>query len=531
MATIAQMQAFRRAAGTLAALLALCCASADTPDARIAALMASGDVPAAAQAACEWATQEPGNLAALRTCGELGLRAGMNRAAEDALRSLLFFAPNDPDALLLLGQALIARSDYAGARSEFERVIHLQADAPAAYVGLARATLPDPDAAGDVVSAAEIALTVAPEYAPAHAVMGAALRETGDIDGALQALERALAIDPEYPLAHFDLGLTRAIAGDEQAAHDAWRRYLELAPWSDRAWLLRAGLVITGARELVDRGFGACYSPDGTRIAFRGRGAGGWGVYVIPAEGEPTETLLWATEDNMQSISWRPDGQAILALVAAQTTVTVRGQERQQWLRRLMLVPADGEGEVTQLLEDQYLGEAAWIPGSEHIGMRSYVQRQGWSIVDFDPATGATVPITGTDPRLLYLSPAWSADGTRMLAVRRSEERPDGTFGYDLLAGPADDFASARVLYTTEEQLRGPTFTPDGSVVLFALPAAVAGRSSVWALPADGSRDPVLVDHLAGPNVTPSFSPDGRFMLSARGTMLVRLTLGGVRDE
>ncbi len=521
----------RGAAGTLAALLALCCASADTPDARIAALLASGDVPAAAQAACEWAAQEPGNLEALRACGELALRAGMNQAAQDALRSLLFFAPNDPDALLLLGQALIAGGDYTGAREQFEHVIHLQADVPAAYVGLARATLPDPNAAGDVVSAAEIALTVAPDYAPAHAVMGAALREIGDLEGARQALERAIGIDPDCAPAHFDLGLTRAMAGEEEAARDSWRRYLELEPWSDRAWLLRAGLVITGVRELVDRGFDACYSPDGTRIAFRGRGPGGWGVYVIPAEGEPTETLLWATEDNMQSIAWRPDGQEILALVAAPRTVTVRGQERQQWIRRLILVPADGEGEVTQLLEDQYLGEATWIPTTGHIGMRSYVPRQGWSIVDLDPATGNATPVTAADARMVLLSPAWSADGTRMLAVRRSEERPDGTFGYDLLAGPADDFASARVLCTTDEQPRGPTFTPDGSVVIFSLPGSEPRRFSAWAAPADGSHDPVLVDHLVGQTVAPSLSPDGRFMLSARGTMLVRLTLDGVREE
>ena len=530
MAMIARRRAIRRAAGTLAALFALCGAFADTPDARIAALVASGNVPAAAQAACEWAAQEPGSLEALRTCGELALRAGMNQAAEDALRSLLFFAPNDPDALLLLGQALIASGDYPGAREQFQRVVQLEADAPAAYVGLARATLTDPDAARDVVSAAEIALTVAPDYAPAHAVMGAALRETGDLDGALAALERAIEIDPDCAPAHFDLGLTRAMVGDEEGARESWRRYLELEPWSDRAWLLRAGLVITGVRELVDRAFDACYSPDGTRIAFRGRGPGGWGVYVIPAEGEPTETLLWATEDNMQSIAWRPDGAAILALVAAQQTVTVRGQERQQYMRRLMLVPADGEGEVTQLLEDQYLGEAAWMP-SGHIGMRSYVQRQGWAIVDFDPATGATTPITGANPRLLHLSPAWSADGTRMLAVRRSEERPDGTFAFDLLAGPADDFASACILHSGEDQPRGPTFTPDGSVVVFSLPGTEPGRFSAWASPADGSRDPVLVDHLVGQTVAPRLSPDGRFMLSARGTMLVRLTLDGVRYE
>lgn len=520
-----------RPAALAAALLALVTISwAQSPADEIDALLAQGDLPAAAQRACAWADAEPGDPEALRTCGELGQRAGLNRAAARALESLLFFTPNDPDALLLLGRALLARGDFDGARRQFERVLHLQADSAPAYVGLAQAAVGAGDTSGDILSAAEVALSIGPDYAPAHVAMGVARRAVGDCPGAIAALERALALDPQCASALYELGLTRAQVGDEATAREAWRRFVAVEPHSDRAWLLGRNLVVVGAQDIIDRGFSPQYSPDGTRIAFRGRGQGGWGVYVMPADAADEETLLYSTEDALSTLAWAPDGKSLLVLVSLQKPVTTRGQETKQWTRQLLLVPADGSAPPRVLLEDQRIGEAAWIPSTGHVGVRTFVTRKGWAVLDVDPETGEGTPIPGIDPRAALQSPAWSRDGSKMLMLRRTKARPDGSYGYELLVGPATDFGQARAIFTGDELPRDPVFIQDGSVVLFGL-AGVGNRVSTWALPADGSRDPVLVDNDGGPYGTPSLSPDGRYMIqmAASNSMMRRLTLAGLR--
>lgn len=505
---------------------------AQTPAQEIEALRAQGDLPGAAGRACAWVEAEPGNLDALRLCGELGQRVGLNRAAVAALESLLFFTPNDPEALLLLGEALLARGDFAGARRQFERVLHLQADSAAAYVGLARVAVSAGDTSGDILSAAEIALTIGPDYPPAHAALAVARRAGGDDAGALAALERALSLDPQCAAALYELGLTRARAGDETAAREAWERFVAVEPHSDRAWLLGRNLVVTGAEDIIDRGFGPQYSPDGTRIAFRGRGQGGWGVYVMSADAAGDETLLWSTEDTLSSMTWAPDGRSLLVLVALQRQATARAQETKQWTRQLLLVPADGSTPPRVLLDDQRIGEAAWIPSTGHVGVRTFVTRKGWAVLDVAPETGASTPIPGIDPRGALQSPAWSRDGATMLMVRRTEARPDGSYGYELLVGPTADFSRARVLLAADEAPRDPVFIQDGSVILCGLTAA-GNRVSTWALPTDGSRDPVLVDNDGGPYGTPSLSPDGRFMvqMAASNSMMRRLRLAGLRTS
>jgi len=512
------------AAIALAALL-LCAAgiaAADTYDQQVADLCAAGDMPQAAAVACDWAAAEPGNIDALRRCAELAAAVGRYSRAEDALRSLLFYMPTDPDALVALGDVLLERGDYTGAREQFQAAIHDGGAPGPAYTGLARATVYSAESPGDMLSAAEVAVSVAPDYAPAHVAMGAALRQLGRLDEAMDVLREAQAIDPSLAETTFEMGRTLAMMGERQQAREAWGRYVEMAPYAPQSWLLAHRLLITDTEEISDRAFDARYSPDGSRIAYRARGEGGWGIYTIPTEGDPVETKLWATESNLQTLAWSPDGSRIAVQVLEQQDV----DGKQQWTRKIFLVPADG-GDAKLLADDRYLGEIAWNPANGHIGARSYIRRQGHTIVEIDPETGESEQVKGMQRGTIYYAPAWSPDGSTLLAVRRGDQRPDGTFSYDLMVGAAEDFSDARIIYTSDELPRGPTFTPDGSAILYVLTSADEG-SSIWALPVDGSRDPVLVDPMAGRIAAPDISPDGRFLLTTRETMLVRATLAGI---
>ena len=504
----------------------------DQPASKIEALMASSQVAEAAQVACEWAARDPGDLQALRICAELGRRAGRYRAAEDAVRSLLFFEPNVPDTLVMLGDLLTDEGRYDEARERFEQAIHLDDSHVGAFVGLARLERYTSDVEADVLSAAEVAVSVGPgDPRPLTALAEAKLDE-GRYDEAIELLSEALQRDPDHGRARYDLGLARARQGDMEQARQEWNRYVELEPATGEAWRLRNNLVITGTEELGDRAWYASYSPDGARMAYRGRGAGGWGIYVAPADRPDQEQLLWATESNIQSLDWSPDGSQLLMRIYEQMMIEENGKSSKQWAYRLALLPTSGPAEAKYIYDGRWLGEPSWIPATGMIGAREYVRQKGYVLVSINPQTGESTEIPGTDASLPSYTPRWSADGKRVLLVRRGELLPDGTYSYQLLSGPADDLSKAQVIYENLEWIRTPRFSPDGSVILFNLAiSASTTRFPTWAMPADGSREPCLMDWRAGAYTAPEMSPDGGRMLAGRDYTLVKLTLTGLRGS
>lgn len=509
------------------AALSLCVTtrvSAEEYAERVNDLRAAGNLQEAAAVACEWAAGEPGSTAALHSCAELAAAVGRYSPAEEALRSLLFHTPGDPDVHVALGEVLLQRGLADEAREQFRAAIQAGGEPGPAYTGLARATINDAESPGDMLSAAEVALTVAPDYPGSHAVMGAALRELGRLDEAVNVLRQARENSPGYPRANFELGLTWALMGEETQARRAWERYAQMEPHSPESWLLRHRLLLTETEAITDRAFDAHYSPDGSRIAYRARGEGGWGIYTIPAEGDGPETKLWAEEANVQSFAWSPAGDRIAVMLLQR-----EGAGGKQWTRKLLLIPADGGGEAEVLLEERNMGEIAWNRGNGRIGVRAHIPRQGHTILQVDPESGESEQVEGLEKGAIHYAPAWSPDGTTMMAARRSMRRPDGSFAYDLVVGPADDFASARVIHRVDGLPRNPTFTPDGSAIVYALPSGDA-TFRIWAIPTDGSRDPVLVDRNTGRLATPDISPDGRFLLTTRDTTLVRAALAGTEE-
>ena len=121
--------------------------------------------------------------------------AGRLQNAADLAARVLQLAPQQPDALHLLGLCLL----QAG-------------DAQRAVLLIRQAALSKPD---DVQLLQNLGLACA---------------DAGDITGALGALTRAAMLDPSHAETRFNLGVMNGAAGDEAGAECAYRDTLALAP-------------------------------------------------------------------------------------------------------------------------------------------------------------------------------------------------------------------------------------------------------------------------------------------------------------
>lgn len=160
---------------------------------------------------------------------EKHLHAGDAAAAQSACERVLRTAPRNPDALFLLGIALLSQGRVADAVPAFEKVLAADRRHGAALenLGLAHLML-------GRFGEAELALQRASSLvgAPASVFMrlGIAMLEQGRAAEAVSALRRALALDPRDPDCQLNLGRCLAATGDTDGAHDCFEAALRLAP-------------------------------------------------------------------------------------------------------------------------------------------------------------------------------------------------------------------------------------------------------------------------------------------------------------
>lgn len=168
------------------------------------------------------------------TMGVIYWHQGKLDRALEALRSAVGLKPGDADAHYAVGSVLKARGDLPGAVMSFRRTIAIQPDRPTAHYALSQTLKMTGDVAGAQTELAESerlrrraefehealvattvgiqqmsagqwstaleqfarAVTVFPEYAPAHYQMGLALRQLGRIDESRKSFDRARKLNP-----------------------------------------------------------------------------------------------------------------------------------------------------------------------------------------------------------------------------------------------------------------------------------------------------------------------------------------------
>jgi predicted TPR repeat methyltransferase len=135
-------------------------------------------------------------------------KAGDLDAAERGYRAVLAAAPDDANALNLLGLVAQARGEWATAEILGDRARRLMPESPVflASHGVALAAL---GRTGDAIAAFQAALTRRPADATTWRNLGIALAANGDHVGSLKAMEFAVRHAPEDAAAH--LGRAHAL--------------------------------------------------------------------------------------------------------------------------------------------------------------------------------------------------------------------------------------------------------------------------------------------------------------------------------
>jgi Tol biopolymer transport system component len=271
--------------------------------------------------------------------------------------------------------------------------------------------------------------------------------------------------------------------------------------WSVGADGTRAGPL----PQPVGQNESAVWSPDGTRIAFVGReGTEASTLYVMNADGSGLTPL--AEGFGADQFAWSSDGTEIVFAGVRDPEASPTGP------RGIWTVPATGGD--PRLVIEAALEQPAWSPdGTRLVAVGWNGDVRNLYIVGADGSQLSQITNDGAS----YADPRWSPDGTRIACARWAN--PNGWNVDVYVMNP--DGSDLRQLTAWRGWDSGPIWSPDGSQILFtsdrdATPAELtideeqsAGERglAIYVMNADGSDVRTVFDDGAMQNVPTSWGP------------------------
>jgi tetratricopeptide (TPR) repeat protein len=164
-------------------------------------------------------------------------------AAERTLREWLSGAPDDPEALHLLGRALAENGKRDEAIASLERAIALRSSVPEFFVTLGNVLTSEREYV-KAIESYQLALMLDPGHGAATGNIARVLHELGHFREAEEIYRLSLQHDPDIAAAHSSLAGTLLSLGRYAEAEAAARKAIALSPRSIHALVMLANALI-----------------------------------------------------------------------------------------------------------------------------------------------------------------------------------------------------------------------------------------------------------------------------------------------
>jgi tetratricopeptide (TPR) repeat protein len=185
-----------------------------------------GNFPAAKEQIQQALKVSPNDAGALTALGMVEAKMKHHQESVQAFRQVVSLRPESSDAHLNLGIALADQYDLEGALGEFSEAIRVAPDYAPAYYNKGR-VLYDLDHKQEALPFLDTACRLQPNYPSALYLLALAL---GASPRAMEVLDRLVTIDPENAEAHYLLGQNLLRAGKTQEAIEHWKSAVRLDP-------------------------------------------------------------------------------------------------------------------------------------------------------------------------------------------------------------------------------------------------------------------------------------------------------------
>jgi Tfp pilus assembly protein PilF len=164
-------------------------------------------------------------------------------AAEQSLSNVLALAPDDPDAVRMLGMVVQRRGNHAMAGECFRRVLAVWPEDSDLRICLGIA-LYEQGQVDEAVKHLRHACELSPASASAWFNLGEALAREAHSHDAVAALQRAIQLDPAHVTARLSLARVQAGLGRIEAAVTGYREVLRRDPGNAEGWFGLSNLNI-----------------------------------------------------------------------------------------------------------------------------------------------------------------------------------------------------------------------------------------------------------------------------------------------
>ena len=210
---------------------------------------------------------------------------------------------------------------------------------------------------------------------------------------------------------------------------------------------------------------GPTFSPDGKRIAFMSRRAGGFEIFVMNADGSDQRQLTHFSELGRGAISpaWSPDGKRI----AFSTRIPPIA---------IYVINVDGTGATKVSDDGGGASNPAWSPDGRKIAFNS--RRSGKPQVYVMDADGRNLRRLTSDDAA-NRQPAWSPDG-KSIAFESDRDGEARIYVMDTAGG------NQRRVSSEPGADSHPSWSPDGKQIVFH--KTVLGHGQVYVMDADGTH-------------------------------------------